>query len=175
MKSEVLEKHVAELEFTKATRREMGDELTGAHEQISSQPASTAKKISAEQKALGALCNESGGNRSINSSRTVFQYHLAGYDELMKAFGGQRTLLDKKRRGSSKTPETNNHQNTQYNGLLTVCAPVEEILVIYNTSSCPTTLACDDSSATVSTTNSNQAHTLRTAALSATSTDHVQR
>ena len=40
---------------------------------------------------------------------------------------------------------------------------------------CPTTLAWDDSSATVATTKSNQAHTLPTAVHSATSTDHVLR
>ena len=53
----------------------------------------------------------------------------------MKALGGQRTLLGKERRGSSKTAETYNHQNTQYYGLLTVSALEEEIRAIYDTRS----------------------------------------
>ena len=61
--SEVLEKH-------KTTRRNVDDEFSG-------QSVSTAKKISALQRALGALRNESGGNRS-SSSRTSFQYYHAG-------------------------------------------------------------------------------------------------
>ena len=73
VKPEVLEKHVAEMEFTKTTRREMDDEVTGAHKQISSLSASAAKKTSVAQKALGALCNESCSNRS--SSRAAFQYY----------------------------------------------------------------------------------------------------
>ena len=97
---------------------------------------------------------------------------------LVKAFGGQRTLLDNKRLGSCMTAETYNHQHTKYHGLLMMGTPEEEIRVIYNTGSsdgCPTTVAWDDFSATVSTTKSNQALTLPTAALSATCTDHVQR
>ena len=48
VKSEVPEKRMADMEFINVTRREMDDELTGAHEQISSQTASVAKKTSAE-------------------------------------------------------------------------------------------------------------------------------
>ena len=76
MKSEVLEKHKADVRFTKATRRDMDDEMTGAHEQISGQSVSVAKKTSATQKVVGALCNESGSGRS--SGKTASQHYHAG-------------------------------------------------------------------------------------------------
>ena len=98
------------------------------------------------------------------------------YDELMKAVGGQPKRLATKRRGSrrQRRPQTIKAPS----GLLTVGAPEEEIRVMYNTGSsdgCPTAAARDDSPAAVSATTSNQAHALTTAALSATSTDHIQR
>ena len=57
------------------------------------------------------------------------------YDELVKALGGQRTLLDKQRGLSSEPAEIYNHQSIQYCGSLTVDAPEEEIRVTYGTSS----------------------------------------
>ena len=53
------------------------------------------------------------------------------YDELKKALGGQRTLLDKKRGVSNEPEDVHNHQNIQYYGLLTVRTPEKEIRVIY--------------------------------------------
>ena len=76
VKSEVLEKQVAELGFTQTTRRDVDDGFAGAHEQISSQSAT--KKNSAPQKAVGAPCNEHGINRSSSSSgRTATQHNHA--------------------------------------------------------------------------------------------------
>ena len=80
VKSEVLERHVAELGFTEVTRREMDDQFTGAHDPNCSQPVSAAKKSSASQKAVGALRNKRGGDRAAAAAaaaRTAFQHYHA--------------------------------------------------------------------------------------------------
>ena len=66
---------MAEMGFAKTAIRDMGDELMGAHDQISSQSASAAKKTSAAQKAVGALCHEGCSN---SSGTTAFQPYHAG-------------------------------------------------------------------------------------------------
>ena len=65
----------------------------------------------------------------------LFSIATQEYDELVKALGGQRTLMDQKRGVSSEPAAIYNHQNTQYYGLLAVGAPEEKIRVIYDTSS----------------------------------------
>ena len=123
-----------------------GDELTGAHEQISSKPAGATNKLSASQKASGALYNvtvateaaaAAAGRRSRSTARE--------YDALMMAswwptytVGQDPTWVQVGQRRSTtiKTPSTYD--------LLWVGAPVEEIRVIYNTGSSdgrPTTVA----------------------------------
>ena len=67
VKSEVLEKHVAEMVFAKATKKGMNDELAGA--QISCNSASAAKKTSALQNMVGALCIESGSRTACQQPR----------------------------------------------------------------------------------------------------------
>ena len=80
--------HMAEMGFTKTTRREMGDELTCA--QISSKPAIPARKTSAVQKAVGALCNEGGsGGGGGSSGRTALRHHHAGVRRVGGGLGGQ--------------------------------------------------------------------------------------
>ena len=56
----------------------MVDELTGAPAQISSQSATAAKRTLAAQRAVGALCNESGSTGGSSSGRTALQDHHAG-------------------------------------------------------------------------------------------------
>ena len=68
----------------------MDDELTGAHEQIRSQAVSAAKEGSGKR-----LATESGSGRSSSSGggKTTFQQDARRYGELVKVFGGQRTLF----------------------------------------------------------------------------------
>ena len=76
VRSEVLEKHLTEIEFAQTTRQGMCDELP-VHMSRSAASQPVARRISVQnRKALRALCNESGSNRS--SSRTAFRYHHAG-------------------------------------------------------------------------------------------------
>ena len=84
-------------------------------------------------KAVGTEAAAAGRPSSITTRE---------YDEVDEGTWGQRSLLEKKRRGSSKTAETYNHQNAQHYGLLTVGALVEDIRVLCNTGSseCPTTV-----------------------------------
>ena len=78
-KSDMLEKHMAEMELVKATRRGMGDELTGEHEQSSSQPVSAVKKRAVQ--------------RRRQWERFATNAVAARFDKLVKTFGGQRTAV----------------------------------------------------------------------------------
>ena len=52
------------VKYIKLTRQEMGDELMGSPEQVSSQPVSAVKRAVQRKKAVGALCNKSGSGRT---------------------------------------------------------------------------------------------------------------
>ena len=103
VKSEVLEKHMAGWDSLHQDQKTRDGRcvdgctgavaLAGAQEQFSSQSASAAPK------AVGALCNESGSNRSGSSSgRTAISITTRECDELVKALGanarsGSRSAL----------------------------------------------------------------------------------
>ena len=57
------------------------------------------------------------------------------FDELVKAFGGQRALLSAKFGTFSESVVTHDYQNSQHYGSFVVGTPGEEISVIYDTDS----------------------------------------
>ena len=92
VKSDVLKRHMEEMGFIQATRREMDDDLTGAQEQINSLLVSAVKKNFAAQKAVGALCNKAvWAEAAAAAARRPFNITTRRHDELVK---GQPTLLD---------------------------------------------------------------------------------
>ena len=78
-------------------------------EKISSQSASAAKKTSAARSATKAVAAEA----ATEAAGRPFSITTREYDVLVKALGGQRTLLDKKRGVSSEIAEIYNRQNTK--------------------------------------------------------------
>ena len=139
VKTEVLEKHMAGVGITRATRRGMCDELMVAHVQIRCQPDNTAKKFSAAQKALRVWCNESGCHRSSCCwRRKAFQHYHPGIRRVDEGLGWPTHTVRQEAMSvqwSSQTTKIYNHQNTQYNRLLTVSAPQKDIRVVYDTGS----------------------------------------
>ena len=91
MKQEVLAMHMADMGFTKTTRREMDDEMTCAHEQINSQSSNATK-------TAGGI--------------VLLQHHFAEVRRI------DENPWRPTHNVSSEPEEVHNHQNIQYYGLL---------------------------------------------------------